>query len=227
MATRRGTDSLGTVQDDPPLILNSESGEVRTESGRRVGIIDSDLFGAICDAVHDKLGEEVRDVLYAAGAEWGRREFARFKDEIEGSDKTLYHIRNMSLETFSSRFNDLLTRRGWGAFDIEEQHDFILIHLSNSAYGEMITQHNLVYNDLFAGFFAGFFSQLIGVDFDAVEVSFSKKNFEGIYLLADESIIMTVRRWIEDGMGYDQILKSLEKRDYRKKGRRSAEVKEV
>ncbi len=227
MVVRRKTETGGGSQEEPYLTMDADTGEIRMASGERAGIIESGLFGAMCDAIHDKLGEEVRDVLYTAGVEWGRREFYKFKAEVEGDNKILYHLRNMPMNDFKVRFNEILTRCGWGEFDIEEQHDFVFIHLHNSAYGEMVTQHNLMYNDLFAGFFAGFFAELIGVDFDSVEVHFSKENLEGIYLLADESVVMTVRKWISDGKTYDQILRSLEKREYKKKRKRSADVKEI
>ena len=227
MAVKRKADSLDPVEEDSYLVINSDSGEIRTASGERAGVIAAGLFGAMCDAIHDKLGEEVRAVLYTAGVEWGRREFERFKAEAEAKNKLLYHIRNMGLNDFKVKFSQILTRSGWGEFDIDEKHDFVFIHLCNSAYGEMVSQHNLMYNDLFAGFFAGFFSDLIGVDFDSVEVAFLKENLEGIYLLADESVVMTVRKWIDDGKTHEQILHSLEKREYKKRSRKSADVKET
>jgi predicted hydrocarbon binding protein len=227
MALKRAVGEQGDSQQETYLTVDPETGEVRTGSGERIAVVSADLFGALCDAIHDKVGEEVRDVLYNAGVEWGRREYRKFKGDVEAEGNILYHLRNMGLNEFRTRFNDLLTRGGWGEFDIEQKHDFVIIHLYNSAYAEMVTQHNLMYNDLPAGFFAGFFSELIGVDFDSVEMSFVKENLEGIYLLADESVAMTVRRWLESGRSYDQILRSLEKKEYRKRRKRSADVKET
>jgi predicted hydrocarbon binding protein len=227
MVVKRKTESSGTVEDDSYLVVDNDSGEIRTASGERASIISAGLLSAMCDAMHDKLGEEVRDVLYTAGVEWGRREFEKFKAEAEAENKLLYHIRNMGLNDFKVKFNQILTRSGWGEFDIDEKHDFVFIHLYNSAYGEMVSRHNRMYNDLFAGFFAGFFSDLIGVDFDSVEVSFLKDNLEGIYLLADESVVMTVRKWVDDGRTHEDILRSLQKREYKKGKRKSADVKET
>jgi len=227
MVVRRKIEDPVEGEDDSYIVLDSETGEIRVSSGERAGILSADLFTALADAIHDKLGEEVRDVLYTAGVEWGRREFEKFKAEIEGGNKVLYHLRNMGLGDFKTRFNEILARSGWGEFDIEEKHDFVFIHMYNSAYGEMVSQHNLMYNDLFAGFFAGFFTELIGVDFDAVELAFMKETLEAIYLLADESVVMTARNWIANGKTYDQVLRSLEKREFKKRKKRSADVKET
>ena len=226
MVLGRRMDSSSSAAGEPSLSFDLAAGEIRTASGDRVAIINIESLSAVCDAIHKKMGEEVRDVLYAAGLEWGTREFHKFKAEIESGKKSLYHLKNMGLNEFKTRFNALLSRFGWGTFDIEQKYDFVFVRLSNSAYAEMLSAQNPVYNDLFAGFFAGFFSELIGVDFDSVEMNIRKENFETTYLLADESVTAAVRQWISEGKKYNDIMRLLEKGEFRKKRRKAADVKE-
>ena len=208
------------------LFFNPVKGEIRTPDGERVAIINVESLSAVCDAIYKKMGDEISDVLYTAGLEWGTREFYKFQKQSERESKRLYHLKNMSLSEFKKRFNNLLSNFGWGTFDIEQKYDFVFIKLNNSSYAEMLSAQNPVYNDLFAGFFAGFFSELIGVDFDCVELQLNKDNFEAVYLLADESVTSEARRRLAEGSSFNEIVRILERGDFKKTKRKSSVVKD-
>ena len=68
---------------------------------------------------------------------------------------------------------------------------------------------------------------LIGVDFDAVEVYLKEDDLTATYLLADESVTLTVRQWLAAGKSYKDVLRMLEKQEHKRKKKRSPDVKEI
>jgi predicted hydrocarbon binding protein len=227
MVLKGKTGNSNSADERSILSVDSAQGEIRFASGERIGIVSADFLNALCDAVHEKVGDEVSDFLYLTGKEWGRREFQKFKADVEKEKKIAYHLRNMGLAEFKIKFGELLSRYGWGQFNIEQKWDLVFVNLGNSAYAEMVSMHNRTYNDLFAGFFAGFFSMLIGVDFDAVEVYLKEDDLTATYLLADESVTLTVRQWLAAGKSYKDVLRMLEKQEHKRKKKRSPDVKEI
>ena len=111
--------SSGGIDFESFLNSNAATGEIRTTHESRVVILTADPFLALADAIRDRLGDEVGSVMYSAGHAWGRQRLAEFAAEADQGAEVLYHMRNMGLEKFKERFNDLLVRGGWGTFTIE------------------------------------------------------------------------------------------------------------
>ena len=208
--------SSGAIDFGSFLTTNAATGEIRTKHDARAVILTADSFLALADAVRDRLGDEVSDVLYRAGYAWGRQRFGQFVADAEASGEVLYHMRNMGLEPFKDRFNDVLVCGGWGTFSIEERFEVVLVHVNNSAFHEMVSSHDRRYTDLFAGFVAGFFTELIGVKLDAVQVGgFGEAQEPCTFLLADESIVSAVRLWVDSGKSCEEVLELVQAGDYK------------
>ncbi len=207
--------SSGAIDFGSFLTTNAATGEIRTKHDARVVVLTAESFLALADAVRDRLGDEVSDVLYRAGYSWGRHRFGEFTADAEGSGEVLYHLRNMGLEHFKGRFNDVLVCGGWGTFSIEERFEVVLVHVNNSAFHEMVSSHDRRYTDFFAGFLAGFFAELIGVKLDAVQVGgFGDAQEPCIFLLADDSIVSPVRLWLDSGKSCEEVLDLVQAGDY-------------
>jgi len=205
------TTGSGGIDFESFLSSNATTGEIRNKHDARVVLLTADTLLALVDAVRERLGAEVGGLLYGAGQTWGRRSFAEFAGEAEQPGQVLYHVRNMGIEQFKDRFNDLLVTSGWGTFTIEERFETVLVHVNNSAFHEMVSSTDQSYTDLFSGFLAGFFSELIGVELSAVQIcGFGNALDACSFLLADEAIVATVRRWIQDGKSCDQVLEMLQ-----------------
>jgi predicted hydrocarbon binding protein len=207
--------SSGSIDFESFLSSNASTGEIRTKRDGRVVVLTAESFLALADAVRDRLGDEVGEVLHRAGHAWGRQRFAEFADDVERSGEVLYHMRNMGIEQFRELFNDLLVCGGWGTFNIEERHEIVLVHVHNSAFHEMVSSTDRRYTDFFAGFLAGFFSDLIGVKLDAVQTAgFGDAPEPCSFLIADEAIVGPVRRWLDGGKSADEVLELIEAREY-------------
>jgi len=214
--TLRATGS-GGIDFDSFLSSNAATGEIRTTHDARVLILTAETLLALADAVRDRLGDAVGEVMYGAGHAWGRQRFAEFAAEAEEGDAVLYHMRNMGLDEFKERFNDQLVRGGWGTFAIEERFEVVVVHVSNSAFHEMVSSKDRRYADFFAGFLAGFFSELIGVTLDAAQIAgFDEPREPCVFVLADEKIVAPVRAWLGGGKGTEEILALLEAKEYEK-----------
>jgi predicted hydrocarbon binding protein len=207
--TVRATSS-GGIDFESFLNSNATTGEIRTTRDARVVLLTADAFLALADAARDRLGDEVGDLFYRAGRRWGVTRFGEFAAEADQPGVVLYHMRNMGLEQFKERFNDLLVRGGWGTFAIEERADAVLVHVSNSAFHEMVSRADRRYGGFFAGFLAGFFTELIGVELDAVQIAgFGDAHEPCTFLLADEAIVTDARRWTDGGKNADEVLELL------------------
>jgi predicted hydrocarbon binding protein len=207
--------SAGAIDFDSFLSTNATTGEIRTKHDARVVVLTAESFLALADAVRDRLGDEVSDVLYRAGYSWGRHRFREFVADAEASGEVLYHMRNMGIEQFKDRFNDVLVCGGWGTFSIEERFEVVLVHVNNSAFHEMVSSHDRRYSGFFAGFLAGFFTELIGVKLDAVQVGgFGDAQEPCIFLLADESIASAVRLCVDSGKSYNEVLDLVQAGEY-------------
>lgn len=207
--TVRATNS-GGIDFESFLTSNATTGEIRTARDARVVLLTADTFLALADAVRERLGDEVAELLYRAGRRWGAVCFSEFAAEADQPGVVLYHMRNMGLKQFRERFNDLLVRGGWGTFVIEERADAVLVHVSNSAFHEMVSRADRRYGGFFAGFLAGFFTELIGVELDAVQIGgFGDAREPCSFLLADEAIVAAVRRWSNAGKGAEEVLELL------------------
>ncbi len=205
----------GGIDFESFLSSNATTGEIRTKHDARVLILTADTFLALADAVRERLGDEVGDVLYRAGRTWGHRRFAEFAAEAEHDGEVLYHMRNMGIDQFKQHFNDLLVCGGWGTFSIEERFDTALVHVNNSAVHDMVAGAHQHYAEFFAGFLAGFFTELIGVELDAVQVGgLANADEPCTFLLADESIIAPVRAWLDSGKSREEIFELLQAKDY-------------
>lgn len=210
--------SSGGIDFDSYLSSNATTGEIRTTRDARAVILTAETFLALADAVRDRLGDEVGDVLYGAGHTWGRRRFDEFTTETEQAGEVLYHTRNMGIEQFKDQFNDVLVRGGWGTFTIEERFEVVLVHVSNSAFHEMVSSSDRRYSDFFAGFLAGFFSELIGVRLDAVQIAgFGDAQEPCTFLLADEAIVAPTRLWLDSGKSCEEVLDLIQAREYETK----------
>jgi predicted hydrocarbon binding protein len=209
--------SSGGIDFESFLSSNATTGEIRTTHEARVVILTADPFLALADAIRDRLGDEVGSVMYGAGHAWGRQRLAEFSTEADQGTEVLYHMRNMGLEQFKERFNDLLIRGGWGTFTIEERFEVVLVHVNHSAFHEMVSNRDRRYTDFFAGFLAGFFSDLIGVKLDAVQIAgFDQAQEPCVFLLADKDIVTPVRAWLDSGKTYEETLALLEAKEYEK-----------
>jgi len=209
--------SSGGIDFESFLSSNATTGEIRTTRDARVVLLTADTFLALADAVRDRLGDEVSDLLYRAGRAWGLERFSEFAAEADQPGMVLYHMRNMGLEQFKDRFNDLLMRGGWGTFAIEERLDVVLVNVNNSAFHEMVSRTDRRYSDFFAGFLAGFFTELIGVELDAVQVGgFGDAKEPCTFLLADEGIVAPVRRWTDSGKSAEEVLDLLRSGEHQK-----------
>jgi predicted hydrocarbon binding protein len=207
--------SSGNIDFESFLTSNASTGEIRTKRDARAVVLTAESFLALADAVRDRLGDEVGDVLYRAGHAWGRQRFSEFAQDIGQAGDVLYHLRNMGVEQFKDLFNDLLICGGWGTFTIEERHEVVLVHVHNSAFHEMVSSTDRRYTDFFAGFLAGFFSDLIGVKLDAVQVGgFGDAQEPCTFLLADEAIIAAVRRWLDGGKSTADVLELIGTGEY-------------
>ncbi|MBN1919324.1 MAG: hypothetical protein JW889_15585 [Verrucomicrobia bacterium] len=207
--------SSGNIDFESFLTSNASTGEIRTRRDARAVVLTAESFLALADAVRDRLGDEVSEVLYRAGHAWGRQRFADFAQDTEQSGGVLYHLRNMGIEHFKDLFNDLLVCGGWGTFTIEERHEVVLVHVHNSAFHEMVSSTDRRYTDFFAGFLAGFFSELIGVKLDAVQIGgFGETQEPCTFLLADAAIITAARRWLDAGKGVDEVLELVRTGEY-------------
>jgi predicted hydrocarbon binding protein len=203
--------SSGGIDFESFLTSNAATGEIRTQRDARAVLLTAESFLALADAFRERLGDEVSTVLYRAGHSWGRHRFQEFAADTSRSGEVLYHLRNMGLEQFKDSFNDVLVCGGWGTFNIEERHEVVLVHVHNSAFHEMVSSADRRYTDFFAGFLAGFFSELIGVQLDAVQVGgFGETQEPSSFLLADEAIVSAVRGWIDTGKSYDEVLEMIQ-----------------
>jgi len=202
--------SSGGIDFESFLSSNATTGEIRTTRDARVVLLTADAFLALADAARDRLGDEVGELLYRAGHRWGVTRFGEFAAEAEQPGEVLYHMRNMGLEQFKERFNDLLVRGGWGTFAIEERADVVLVHVSNSAFHEMVSRADRRYGGFFAGFLAGFFTELIGVELGAVQMGgFGDAHEPCTFLLADEAVVAAARSCCDSGKSADEILELL------------------
>ena len=205
----------GGIDFESFLSSNATTGEIRTKHDARVLILTADTFLAVADAVRERLGDEVGDVLYRAGRTWGRERFGEFAAEAEQGGEVLYHMRNMGIEQFKQHFNDLLVCGGWGTFSIEERFDTALVHVNNSAFHEMVSSTHQRYTEFFAGFLAGFFTELIGIELDAVQVGgLADAGQPCSFLLADEAIVAPVRAWLDSGKSCEEVFELLQAKDY-------------
>jgi predicted hydrocarbon binding protein len=205
----------GNIDFESFLTSNASTGEIRTKRDARAIILTAESFLALADAVRERLGDEVGQVLYRAGHAWGNQRFREFAEDVEQSGDVLYHLRNMGIEHFKDLFNDLLVCGGWGTFTIEERHEVVLVHVHNSAFHEMVSSTDRRYTDFFAGFLAGFFSDLIGVKLDAVQAGgFGQVQEPCTFLLADEAIIAAVRRWLDKGKTTSDVLELIQAGEY-------------
>jgi predicted hydrocarbon binding protein len=207
--------SSGGIDFESYLSSNATTGEIRTRRDARAVILNADSFLALADAMRERLGDEVGEVLYRAGHRWGQQRFAEFASDAEQSGEVLYHMRNMGIEQFKDRFNDVLVCGGWGTFTIEERYEIVLVRVSNSAFHEMVSSSDRRYTDFFAGFLGGFFSELIGVKLDAVQIGgFGDAQEPCTFALADEAIIAPVRRWLDTGKSAEEVLDLLQAGEY-------------
>jgi hypothetical protein len=126
--------SSGSIDFESYLSSNATTGEIRTARDARAVILNADAFLALADAVRERLGDEVCEVLYRAGHRWGQQCFVEFVTDAEHSSEVLYHMRNMGIDQFKDRFNDVLVCGGWGTFTIEERFEIVLVHVNNSAF---------------------------------------------------------------------------------------------
>ena len=218
MSTSLRATVSGGIDFESYLSTNAATGEIRTKRNARVVLLTADTLLALADAMHERLGDDVGELLYQAGQAWGRDCFSEFAADAEQPGEVLYHIRNMGLEHFQDRFNDLLVRSGWGTFSIEERFETVLLHVNNSAFHEMVSSNNRSYTGFFSGFLAGFFSELIGVDLSAAQIGgFDEDSEPSMFLLADEAIVAPVRAWVEAGKGPGEVLELLQAGEHNNK----------
>ena len=216
MIKSKTTTETGSIDFNQYLTSNAETGEIRTTQNKRAAIVTDDFLTSINDTIRERVGDDIKELYYNAGKNWSKREFQNFKDQFAQTEPYLYSLRNMNLNSFKVRFNENLLRSGWGTFDIYEKYDLIFINLVKPAYVEMFGKRSDC-STLFAGYFAAFFTELIGVEFDCVELPpDTDEQDKSVYLLGDESIVNSVKNWIDKGKSYDEILNSLENREYEK-----------